>query len=125
MELTHSKEPWTAAVAWARPWHRPATRRPSASAPRANRLPAAAAAREAPPELRADALPDPVKEAAWTAASAELRAAREALVHLDPAVDDPWLAALARQDLFLARRKVRSAQEALTGVDADLPWSTS
>lgn len=96
MELAPCKEPWTAAVAWARPWHRPAAR----------------------------ALPDPALEVAWHDALAELRAARETLAGIAQDVDDPWQLALARHDVFMARRKLRQAQEALTPDPADLPWST-
>jgi hypothetical protein len=68
---------------------------------------------------------DTLLGAAWTAAVAELREAREAVGRLDPAANDLLLEAIARQDLFLARRKLRQAQEALTGETADLPWSAS
>jgi|GEM_PF-1717706 len=91
MELAPSTEPWTAAVAWARPWRRPAA------------------------------------ETAWTAAVAEHRAAREVLAAIELGPEpgmDVWLEAVARQDMFRARRQLRRAQEALTGADADLPWSS-
>lgn len=100
MELAPSTEPWTAAVAWARPWRRP---------------PASAAPEVIPP--------NPVQDAAWIVAVAELRAARESLASLESGLDI-WLEALARQEVFRARRKLRRAQEALTGADADLPWSS-
>ncbi len=112
MELAPSTGHWTAAVAWARPWQRPVTRRQSVTASRM---------------VPAPVLCDPVQEAAWTEAVAELRAAREALARLDAGLEhgmDPWLEAMARQDVFRARRKLRHAQEALTGGDADLPWSS-
>ncbi len=112
MELAPSTEPWTAAVAWARPWRRPATRRQPVAASRIVRPPV---------------LPDPVQETAWTEGVAELQAAREALARFEAGLEqgmDPWLEALARQDVFRARRKLRRAQEALTGGDADLPWSS-
>ena len=115
MELAPSTEPWTAAVAWARPWARPFPRRQSVAASRPVRSFAVAGLAAAPV--------DTAQEHEWTEAVAELRAAREALVQLDVATDS-WLEAMARQDLFRARRKVRRAQEALTGADADLPWSS-
>ena len=115
MELAPSTEPWTAAVAWARPWRRPAARRPSVTASRALRPPGVSGPVVSPSV--------PAQENDWLEALAEWRAAREALVQLDAATDT-WLEALARQDMFRARRKLRRAQEALTGTDADLPWSS-
>ncbi len=115
MELAPSTEPWTAAVAWARPWRRPAPRRQPVVASRPVRAPAVAGPAVSPS--------DPVHEKDWLEGVAELRAAREALLQLDAGLDT-WLEALARQDVFRARRKLRRAQEALTGTDADLPWSS-
>ena len=110
MELAPSSEPWTAAVPWARPWRRQVPSRPPAAAPRVVR-----------PSTAPD--PDPDPETAWSAAITEFRAACEALARLD-SDPDAWLEALARQDVFRARRKLRRAQEALSGADADLPWSS-
>jgi len=118
MELAPSKEPWTSAVAWARPWHRPVTGRPAPAAARGPRRPAVI------PPAPTDPAPVEAREATWTAAVAELRAAREALAELAPDRDDPWPEVLARQRLFRARRQVLRAQEALTGTAAELPWST-
>ena len=125
MELAPSTQPWTATVAWARPWarsrpwHRPLPQRPMTAA-----VPMAPPSATSGPAVLP---PEPLQESAWSEAVAELRAAREALASLDASPDpggDAWLEALARQDLFRARRKLRRAQEALTGADADLPWSS-
>ena len=119
MALVPSTEPWTAAVAWARPWRRPLPHRPSAAVPRVVR-PSAVPGPAVTPS-------DPRQEAAWSEGVAELRAALEALAGVDSAHDagvDDWLEILARQDVLRARRKLRQVQEALTGADADLPWSS-
>lgn len=112
MELAPSTDAWTASVAWARPWRRPVTHRQSVTVP---------------PMVRSPVLSDPLQETAWIEAVAELQAALEALARLDAGLGhgmDPWLEAMARQDVFRARRKLRRAQEALTGAAADLPWSS-
>lgn len=132
MELAPSKEPWTAAVAWARPWHRPATaRRPApAAAKRVARSPAPAPVTDAAGVPG----PDPTLEIAWTVALIELRAAELALAEVlrrapvDARVDhgtDEWPELVAHHALFRARHRLRLAQEALTGADAELPWSAS
>jgi hypothetical protein len=132
MELAPSNEPWTAAVAWARPWHRPASaRRPApAVAQRMVRLPARAPVTGADGETG----PDPARELAWTVALIELRAAELALAELlrrapvDNPVDsqgDEWPELMARHAVFLARHRLRLAQEALAGAAAEVPWSAS
>jgi len=121
MELAPSTGPWTAAVAWARPWHRPSPIRPMPATPRVLGLPAAPVACAG----SSDVLPGLVLDTAWNDAVAGLRAAREALARVACEVDDPWLLALASQEVLRARRRVLEAQEALTGAPADLPWSSS
>ena len=119
MELSLSTEPWTTAVAWARPWRGPAARR--------NPVAASRVIRTRPDPGPADLPPAPAAESAWTAAFAAHRAAREALAAIELGPEpcmDGWSEALARQDAFRARRELRRAQEALTGADADLPWSS-
>jgi hypothetical protein len=108
MELAPSSEPWTDAVPWARPWRRQVPGRPPAAVPRVVRPPTAS---------------DPEHEAAWIEAITEFRVACEALTRID-ADADAWLEALARQDVFRARRKLRRAQEALSGTAVDIPWSS-
>lgn len=128
-----NKEPWTAAVAWARPWHRPAPARRGAAPAAARRVawsPARAPAADPAPKPG----PDPTLEIAWTVALIELRAAELVLaevVRRDLAEvhgecrSDEWPELVARHAVFCARHRLRLAQEALTAPDAELAWSTS
>lgn len=126
-------EPWTAAVAWARPWHRPApARRP---VPAAARRVAWSPPAPAPVPVNARTPdPDPTLEIAWTVALIEVRAAELSLAevvrrdlaaaHVDGHRDE-WPELMARHALFCARQRLRLAQAALTGADAELAWSAS
>jgi hypothetical protein len=136
MELASSpppnKEPWTAAVAWARPWHRPAgSRRP---APAAAQRVVRSSACESVTGVAGERGSDPAREIAWTVALIELRAAELALgevLRRAPADApfghgiDEWPDLMARHAVLRARQRLRQAQEALMGAPADLPWSTS
>ena len=115
MELAPAKGPWTATVSWAQPWHRPGRLRSISAAPRAN-------------PQNWEPASDSALDAAWTTALAELADAGAALSALqsgaDECVDDPWPELTARHALFQARRRLRLAQEALTGTDAGVAFAT-
>jgi len=131
--LPPKNEPWTAAVAWARPWHRPAAaRRPAPAVARRVAWSPPAPAPVADSSRSPD--PDPTLEIAWTVALIELRAAELSLAEVvsrDLAAAhfgghfDEWPELMARHTLFCARQRLRAAQAALTGADAELAWSAS
>jgi hypothetical protein len=103
MEAALLDPSWTQAVPWARPWRtRSVQRPPLLSAPKHVAI--------TEPNSR-------LAESEWQAATAALAAARAELAALD-AAEDEWPVMMARHAVHLAMRRVRAAQQALGGDDA-------
>lgn len=103
MELASTREPWTAAVAWARPWHRPLRRGPATSTttPRGD---ASAAGGSAGTET--------VRDGEWRAAVLHLEHVRQRCAALEPD-SDFWTAVMSDHEVYLAARRVRTLAEHL------------
>ena len=117
------KEPWTATVSWAQAWRRPQRLRSMPAAPDPVARTPAVPRRDTG---LCEAASDPVLDSAWLAATTELAEAGAALLKLqsapNEAFNDPWPELVARHALFRAHRRVRAAQDALTGSDAGFSW---
>ncbi len=111
MELASPREPWTATVAWARPWHRPARRGPASGA----MIP-----RGGPPAAANTAGAQVVRDSEWHAAVLHLEHVRQrcAAVEPDP---DTWTAVMAHHEVYLAVRRVRTLAEHLELTVGQLP----
>ncbi len=110
MEVASPREPWTAAVAWARPWHRPVFQVPQPKSP--------AGRGEAPERGRVDAIPA-VSDELWRGALLHLESARER--HADSIADlDYWATAMAQHTVHLAVKRVRDLAERLELIDGHL-----
>jgi hypothetical protein len=105
MDLSATTQPWTAAVPWARAWHRPA--------PVARAVPPASVARARGPGAAVATL----AEAEWEAARSALAQARAWLDSLDPADSGDWPGLMATHAVRLAAARARAAQAALAGPD--------
>lgn len=118
MEVASPREPWTAAVAWARPWHRPNRQVHLATSPAGQGEPTRPAGVAAVPA---------VIDEAWRAALLQLESAREGRA---ATVDDPdcWAAAMAQHAVHLAVGRVRALADSLELVHGHLaghlagPW---
>lgn len=110
MEVESPREPWTAAVAWARPWHRPVRR---------VLLPTSAAGQGEAARPEGVAKDPAVTDEDWGSA----------LLYLDSACasraatvsdSDYWPATMAHHEVHLAVRRVRALAESLELVDGHL-----
>jgi hypothetical protein len=110
MELASPPEPWTTAVAWARPWHRPArrVRAPTSVAGQGDGRPPGSAA----------AIPA-VTDEAWRAALLHLDAVRESRAAVEQD-SDVWPAIIAQHAVHLALTRVRVFAERLELVEGHL-----
>jgi len=106
MELVSPGEPWTAAVAWARPWRR---------APRHQ-----SPARKIPEPAVAQSTGDD-----WPGALRQLAQARRSRVALAPGADsDVWVEVMADHAVHLALRQVRALADRLELVQGELAGPT-
>ena len=116
MELAPTGEPWTATVAWARPWHRPGQRRTSS---------AVADVRGERPAPAIAAVPDAVTDEAWREAHRDLAAARANPGTLEPDVDSrPAVLAQHRVHLAVIRERALAGRLELTTGQLETPVRT-
>lgn len=111
MELAPNNDPWTATVAWARPWHRPARRRIP--------LPDQSVRSCRPAAVRPA---DDISDDTWTAALLHVTRAR-ARRDLLESQPDAWSAIVANHEVHLAVSRARALADRLELMTGQLAGS--